>query len=113
MKVENLADLQKALDFSRNQSEFSIWISLGDSQYPYINVLIKGDLAYVHYFEKEGHPGYQSIGRSTEDGMITINEEDQMIVPMDTLVSVDKAAKAGQEFLKTHILPNAIEWLEL
>ena len=38
------------------------WLSHGTEKFPAINIMVNGDLAYVHYFPEERHPGYASVG---------------------------------------------------
>src|SRR5258708_6953135 len=41
----------------------SFWMGHEGGGFPAINIMVKGNLAYVHYFPKEHHPGLASVAK--------------------------------------------------
>ena len=63
------------------------WLSHGTEKFPAINIMVNGDLAYVHYFPEERHPGYASVGglSNLTRGGITNFFHDPGGEPFDTM----------------------------
>jgi hypothetical protein len=59
--VTSPGDITAALSKRDGRGINSFWLSHGSEEYPYISILVKGDIAYVHYFPKHRHPGYASV----------------------------------------------------
>jgi hypothetical protein len=95
----------------------SFWLYRGPEQFPSINVSVKGDLAYVHYFPREGHPGFASVGnadpRSSETSIFFIRPTEKIWVLNSTLVPFSDALKAAHEFAVSDTAPGCIQWNSL
>jgi hypothetical protein len=61
--VTKPVDITAALSKRDGRRINSFWLSHGAEKYPTINIMVKGDLAYVHYFSKRRHPGYASVAK--------------------------------------------------
>src|SRR5579862_1396513 len=62
-EVTDPADIDAALSKRHGDGLNSFWLSHGAEEFPVINILVKGDLAYVHYFPKDRHPGFASAAK--------------------------------------------------
>jgi hypothetical protein len=88
--------------------------------HPMLSVQFNGDVAYLHFFPSDDHPGYQPC-RMTPDGcdgdvhFLQTNgtEADSFDMPNDTLVSADDAYVAAAEFFRSADLPPSVSWFEL
>ena len=107
--------LRKRYGAGRN----AFWLSHGIKEFPSINILMNGDLAYVHYFPEAHHPGFASIGmlsdlRSGEDTDFYLSSSNEPLGIMNQAVirSAD-ALKVAQEFAISPALPKSIQWSEL
>jgi hypothetical protein len=114
-RLEVEAALSKRDDAGMN----SFWLSHGAEEFPAINIMVNGDLAYAHYFPKERHPGYASIGNlpHLSRGGITNFFHDPGGEPFDILneavVPFSEALKVAQEFAISKELPKCIPWNSL
>jgi hypothetical protein len=85
----------------------------------WLSILVKDQLANLHYFPDEEHPGYASIGDLPSlpaDGftlfyMRSLKEEEY--ISNDAIVPFADALAAAKEFLVNTDLPPSIEWFEL
>ncbi|TWT81670.1 hypothetical protein CA13_31230 [Planctomycetes bacterium CA13] len=92
----------------------------GDSAYPYIAVHFNSDIAYIHYFPSDGHPGYQPTGMTphgVSDDLHFLNvdgsEAGAFDLPASALVDADTAISAVLEFAANCEMPQSINWFEL
>lgn len=94
------------------------WLSHGNDRYPAIVLSVKGDLAAVHYFPKEGHPGFTLTGNLAglqpgetkfwiSAGGETIDVMNDAVIPFAVALAV------ANEFLISDELPRSLEWFEL
>lgn len=67
--VTRPGDMTAALSKRDGRGINSFWLSHGAEEFPAINIMVKGDLAYVHYFPKHRHPGYASVAEAVRDQM--------------------------------------------
>jgi hypothetical protein len=65
------ADIEAVLSKRYRSEVNSFWLADGAGAFPAINIMVNGSLAYVHYFPKEPHPGYASVG-----GTLGLNPEE-------------------------------------
>ena len=63
----NPREIEVALSKRHENGMNSFWLSHGTEEFPYINILAKGDLAYVHYFPRGKHPGFASAAKVPVD----------------------------------------------
>jgi Immunity protein Imm1 len=128
MRIEDFTMTDHATEYAnievalmrRNQSGFNeFWLSHGDDKYPAISVLVSGDLASLHYFPREGHPGLSSVGKvqglkSDGSTKFFINDgTEELEVSNDSIVPFSLALKAAHEFAISNSAPRSIQWFEL
>jgi hypothetical protein len=112
-------DIEVALSKRDGAGRNSFWLSHGAELYPVINILAKGDLAYLGYFPSDGHPGFASVCRSLKlspGGYTTFYPDDTnetLEIMNEAVVPFLDALKAAQEFSISKTLPKCIQWFEL
>jgi len=117
--VTSPADIATAMRTRHGAGRNAFWLSHGNKEFPSISIMVSGDLAYVHYFPKEGHPGFASVGnlpglRPGEDSVFFMHNSDEPIGVMnEAVVPFRDALKAAQEFAISSALPKSIQWSEL
>jgi hypothetical protein len=97
----------------------SFWLTHDHEKNPAVSILVRGELAYVHYFPSESHPGFASVGScenvaragSTIFFMDSVNQEQEILNA--SVVPFSKALKAATEFFSHKELPSCLEWTEL
>src|SRR5438309_6752909 len=84
--VSTLGELLKLLGSSRKVAfgEFRI----GEKDYPALVIHTNGDLAYLHYFPADRHPGSQAVGDRGADGEVTFLQEGEVDYSMPRTVVV-------------------------
>ncbi|SRR6266481_2799702 len=102
--------------FGEGVNEF--WLS-HEKNNPALSIMVNGQLATMHYFTKERHPGFRSIGKVEgleRGGMSTFftqTPHQKQPVLNDAVVPFSVALRAACEFLHSKQLPGSLEWLEL
>lgn len=117
VEVHDLDTLQDTLArcFRKNANE--IWLSM-DKKYPSLGILIQDKLACVHFFPKEGHPGFRSIGEQLLNlngvSIFHVNTpQEEIEVTNKAVIDLSTALQASQEFFQTGQMPQCVKWLEL
>ena len=113
LEASTLEELEDSIQVIKKNTEVSLFVTLGNWECPYMNLLIQGTRAYVHYFSADDEAGFQSIGESESNQLVTINASQEYSVPEYTLVSLDSALYAAKEFIEEKSLPISLEWYEL
>ena len=54
--VTSPADIEAALRKRHGAGRNAFWLFHGSNKSPAISIMVRGDLAYVHYFPKDRHP---------------------------------------------------------
>jgi len=129
MRVEDLREASEVINDAQLESLLSkrygnganaFWLFGSTEKYPAMSILVKGDLATLHYFPRARHPGYRSIGLAAELGLdpegmsvFYANEGEEQEIVNDSIVPFPHALAAAREFLASGRLPEALEWFEL
>jgi hypothetical protein len=114
--VATADDLAGALARRINGSNHFLLSGVG-ANYPLLDVLVRDDLAMVHYFASEGAAGSQSV--STRDDLPEEVEFPENMtgepVPMPASVVIDArtAIRCIEQFAETLSRPTLIDWVEL
>jgi hypothetical protein len=97
----------------------AFWLSHHESGYPVLNVLIRDDLAALHFLEQENEPGYLSIGnlpnvdlQGTTEFAISTCRGDDLIIPNKSLITIATALDATKEFFISGCRPKCVQWIE-
>jgi Immunity protein Imm1 len=119
IEVEDERQLANALRRRHAGELNAFWLCDKQKERPALSILAKGDLAYLHYFPTEDHPGYASIGRAgglasgeTTDFCMALDEY-PVPIQNNRIVPFHMAVKVAKEFLRSDELPKAIQWFEL
>jgi hypothetical protein len=56
------AEIEAALRTRHGAGRNAFWLSHGPKEFPAINIMVIGELAYVYYFLARRNPGFGSIG---------------------------------------------------
>jgi hypothetical protein len=113
------ADIEAALRKRHGAGRNAFWLSHGSKKSPAISIMVKGDLAYVHYFPKDRHPGFASLGMlpgltSGGDTSFFPDDTDETFEILNyAVVRFADALKVAQEFAISPALPKSIQWSEL
>lgn len=95
------------------------WLSHENLTYPAIAIMANKDLACVHYFPGDDHPGFQSAGPApglNPEGKTRFasNIPDEISTMLNrTVVPFSWALAVAKEFARSAKLPRCIEWFEL
>jgi len=111
--------LEKILLKRYNEEANSFWLSHEDKRHPALTLLVKGNLAGLHYFPEESHPGFVPAGNiaGLKSGEMTVfcmdkgGEEIQVV--NDAIVPFSSALVVAKEFFSSQALPKSIRWTEL
>jgi hypothetical protein len=112
------ADVEAALNKRHRGGINAFWLRHGTERFPAICILVKGDIANVHFFPREGHPGFTSVANvsgpsSNETSVFFARPTEKAWVRNDALVPFSDALKAAQEFAVSKTMPKCIQWFEL
>jgi hypothetical protein len=90
------------------------------AEYPCLAIRTSGNLADIHYFAEEGHPGFRCVGGEglPEDGETTLVFEgcdpaSGEPTPNGFVVPFETAASIATEFFRTGGMLDTISWFEL
>jgi Immunity protein Imm1 len=114
--VADPADIAAALSERYGAGCNAFWLSHGDKENPALSILVNGELAYLLYFPKEGHPGLASVGNLhglTPEGFSEFfpdQSNDSFDIMNEAVVPFSDALKAAQEFSISGTLPKCMEW---
>jgi hypothetical protein len=116
--VVSSQEIEAALSKRHSNGMNSFWLTDGEKEFPYINILAKGGLAYVHYFPREGHPGFASVAKvpvdePRETSVFFLYPTEKVWILNGAVVPFSDALKAAKEFSITTAMPKSIQWFEL
>ena len=69
-QVDDIQGLKRVLAWRDARGGAIFWLSGEDVRYPCLGIRVSGNIADVHYFPEEGHPGFRCLGGEglPEDG---------------------------------------------
>jgi hypothetical protein len=116
--VTSPTEIAAALSKRDRRGINSFWLSHGAEERLYIQIMVKGELAYVHYFPKHRHPGFQSVAkapgpRPNETSIFFLYPNERVWVLNSTLIPFSDALKVAQEFAISTAMPKCIRWNSL
>jgi hypothetical protein len=73
-RVDDDKSLEAALAWRDDRGGAIFWLTPDDREYPALAIRVTGDLADVHYFPLDGHPGFRCLGGDElpEGGLTTL-----------------------------------------
>jgi hypothetical protein len=112
------AEIEAALSKRHGAGINSFWLGHVAGGFPAINIVVKGDLAHVHYFAKEDHPGFASVAelpaiRPYDTSVFFISPGEKIWVLNDEIVPFSQALRAAHEFASSTAMPKCIRWRSL
>jgi hypothetical protein len=113
------AEIEAALRTRHGAGRNAFWLSDGSKEFPAINIMVIGELAYVHYFPARRNPGFASIGAvpglkpGEETEFFPDDTDEPLEIMNEAVVRFSDALKAAQEFGISAAMPNCIQWSEL
>jgi hypothetical protein len=117
--VTSPADIEAALRKRHGAGRNAFWLFHGSNTSPVISIMVKGDLAYVHYFPKDRHPGFASFGAlpgltsGCDTSFFPDDTEETFEIMNYAVVRFADALKVAQEFAISPALPKSIQWSEM
>jgi len=117
-EVADPADIDAVLSKRHGDGLNSFWLSHGAEDFPAINILVRADLAYVHYFPKEREPGFASAAkvpgpRSNGTTIFFEYPSEKMWVSNRAVIPFSDALRVAQEYAVSATRPKCIDWSEL
>jgi hypothetical protein len=114
-EVSDEVELGRVLSVHYKDDANEFLISHDGEKHPVIALSVAGELAALHYFPRERHPGYQSVGELQPGrelprfyfGGELAEAYKPSIVPFAVAVAVVK------EFLSSNELPKGVKWMAL
>jgi hypothetical protein len=118
LTVGNAAELRAALSLRcEGTNEFTL---AHREDYPYLAILVKGDLACVHYFPAESEPGSVVVGAVEGlplEGQTDLGggprSSDRWFIGNHLLVRMETAAAVAEEFRLSASRPSCVTWVDL
>jgi len=115
--VHSVAELEQLLGTRFKDQENDFLLTADSSDYPRLSILVKGDLAAIHYFPKDGHAGHVALGgkmnldpkKMTKFYIGHLDAGDTIHVPSRLIVPFSEALKVAKEFFHSQELPRSIE----
>jgi hypothetical protein len=110
--------LEAALSRRYGDGRNSFWLAHEAGKFPAINIMVRGELAYVHYFPMERHAGFASVAkvpslRPDETSIFFLYPTEKVWAPNEALIPFSEALKAAQEFAISNTMPKCIAWFKL
>jgi hypothetical protein len=108
-------DIEVALSKRNSNGTNSFWLDDGIKKFPNVNILAKGDIAYIHYFPRDGHPGFASVAKAPVDkprdtSVFFLYPTEKVWILNGAVVAFSDALKAAQEFAISNSMPKCIRW---
>lgn len=117
-KCDSLEELRKVLS-ERTEKGVNEFIISMNEQFPYMIIAVREKYACLSYFREEDDPGYSSINTNPildADGIsifYTNTDSEEIEAANYSIVKIEAAVSAVEEFFETLQLPKCIEWEEL
>lgn len=120
--IENMLQFEAVFSLRDENDANSFWIYCEKDRYPAIHMLVRNDLAVLHYYVTEAEAGSRSVGEEIPGVDIDPDENsifylssngEELEVWNDMVLSFRTAQKAIKEFLESYSKPRLIEWEDL
>ena len=117
-ECDNLEELREVLG-ERTEKGVNEFIISTHEQFPYMIMSVKEKYACLSYFREEDVHGYSSVNDThvlDADGIsifYTNTDSEEIEVANYSIIEIEDAVSAVEEFFETLQLPKCIEWEEL
>jgi hypothetical protein len=112
--------LDAALAWRDDRGGGIFWLTSDEEQYPVLAIRVSGDVADVHYFPRDRHPGFRCLGGDglPAGGLTTLvyrgsDPASGEQTPNEFVVPFETARAIAREFFHTKQMPKAASWFEL
>ncbi len=118
-KVSDPSELEKIMSKRHKNGMNEVLLAHDGHDYPVLSILMKDDIATLHYMVEGDRAGFASIGgklglSSSGTTIFGTGDPDEKIwVTNRAVVPFASALKVAKEFFRSEHLPKSIEWLEL
>lgn len=119
-KVEDDEGLGEVIAWRNSRGGGIFWMAHEGDDYPLLEIRISGDVADVHFFPKEGHPGFRCLGGwglpvdgSTKLVYQGCDPGDGEEIPNRFIIPLATARRVAREFLARKRMSDAVSWFEL
>lgn len=118
-EASDISELEMVLQKRYGPGVNGFWLSHDNEKYPSVSLLVRGDLACLHYFPADSHPGFLSVGsiqelKPDESTIFFLdNPNQEQEIPNSSVISFYEAVEVAKGFFASKELPGSIEWLEL
>src|SRR5262249_52007006 len=120
LEVHDEKSLDKALAWRDERGGALFWITANAETYPQLGIRVSGDFADIHYFPREGHPGFRCLGgeglpkngftKLVYEGCDPASGEDE---PNEFVVPFKTARTVAKDFFRTKRMSKAEKWFDL
>jgi hypothetical protein len=117
--VDDVESLEEVLAWRDARGGGVFWLTHGE-QYPSLAIRVSGNLADVHFFPRDGHPGFRCLGgegmpgggsmKFVFQGCDPASGED---TPNEFVVTLSTAKSIANEFLRSKRMTGNVSWSEL
>jgi len=118
--VADEKSLDAALAWRDDRGGGVFWLTPDEERYPALAIRVSADVADVHYFPRNGHPGFRCLGG---DGLpkgrlttLVYHGADPATgeqTPNEFVVPFETARAVAREFFRTQQMSAAVSWFEL
>jgi hypothetical protein len=119
--AHSIPQLEQLLRARFRNQENEFLLAPDASKYPYLSIMVRGDVAVLYYFPEGDHAGYLAVGGKLNldlQEMTTfqiggLDPGDTIDIQNEFIVPFSEALKVAEEFFHSQELPRSIEWFEL
>jgi hypothetical protein len=118
--VDNEMELNGVLAWRDDRAGAIFWLAADEASDPTLAIRVSGSVADVHYFPREGHPGFRALGGNglPEHGFTTLVYEGADPATGEQcanefIVTFETAQAIAREFMQTQQMSGATSWFEL
>lgn len=119
-QADDVESVQDALAWRDKRVGALFWLAPDHENFPTLAIRISGEIADIHYFPQEGHPGFRVVGGDglpegemstlVFDGCDPASGEE---TPNEFVVTVETAGVVATEFFQSKQMSETVGWFEL
>lgn len=119
-EVEDDKSLEAVLAWRDDREGGIFWLTPDGARYPALAIRVSGDVADVHYFPRNGHPGFRCLGGRglPEGGSTTLvyqgcDPASGEQTPNEFVIPFETARSVAREFVRSWRRSETVSWFEL